>query len=261
MTRALRVLGWMSIALLTLVVSAILHLATPLGRAAAADGLAKVLTSRVRGTAHVGEVTRLDFDGIEMRDFTVTSPTGERVLAAERMETEFAFGESLRRGAIVLTPCELEGGEMRITHGPRDQIDLIYSMEVPDDRFTVPVEIRDIRLIRQTMIMGLPGLPGRIEMKNVHGLADMKLGHQFSARMDQVRGIVNVPIVDVGFERLNGRLRSDDRIPMVVRMVLDLDVAEPSMEIRYAAPRAIGEQGEPGLGIELGVDVPEADED
>ena len=248
---------WAVLACLALPVSVLAHLAMPVGRAAAADLAEGLLNSRIRGVAHIGAITRLDFDGVEMRDLSVVSPAGERVISADRMTAEFAFIESLRRGAIVLTPCELEGGEMRVTRGPRDQIALVSAMEVPSDRFAIPIELDDIRLLRQTMIFGLPGVPGELEMSEVYGLVDMTLGHTFEARMDQVHGYVNFPIVHVGFERLSGRLRSDDLRPLVIRMVLDLEVAQPSLEMTYTAPGALGREGGGNLGLELGVDVPD----
>jgi hypothetical protein len=250
-------LGWTALAIFVAVLSAMLHLATPVGRAAAADGFAALLSSRVRGTAHVGSITRLDPGGVELHDFTITSPSGERVLTTERLAGEIAWMESLRRGGLVLTPCELEGGSMRLTRGPSDQIDLVFSMEVPDDRVMIPLELRDVRLARQTMTLALPGVPGAVEMRDVHGLADMTIDHQFVARLSQLRGYLNVPVVHIGFRHLGGRLQSDDPSPLVVRLKLDLEVADPSMEIRYHAPGAVGHRGSAGLGIELGADVPD----
>jgi len=248
---------WCVLATMATTLSAIVHLATPMGRAAAADGIGLLLSSRVRGTAHVDSVTRLDFDGIEMRGFSVRAPSGEPVIAADRMSTEFGVLESFRRGAIVLAPCDLEGGEMRISRGPHDQIDLVWAMEVPDDRFMIPVEIRDIRLLHQTIVFALPGIPGELQLANVYGLVDMTLGHQFVCRMDQLHGYVNIPIVHLGFDRLNGRIQSDDATPLVVRMALNLEVADPTMGIRYTAPGALGRPGSGSLQIELGADVPD----
>jgi len=247
---------WCGAIAITLMLSAALHLSTGLGHAAAAEMMGLLLSSRIRGTAHVDEVTRLGFD-LELRGFRVTAPSGTRVISVDRLSTTFHLGESLERGAIVLSPCELEGGGMRISRGPRDQIDLVYAMEVPEDRFMPDVQIRDIRLLHQTMTFALPGVPGEVELANVHGLADMTLGHQFSCRMDQVNGYANIPIVHIGFERLSGRILSDHATPLIVRLVLDLEIADPSMEIRYHAPRVVGRQGEGSMSIELGVDVPD----
>ena len=241
---------------ITAMSSAMLHLSTGLGHAAAADMMGMLLSSRVRGTATIDEVTHLGFD-MEMRGFRVVSPQGDTVISVDRMSTTFHPWDSIARRAIVLYPCELEGGGMRIARGPDDQIDLVYAMEVPDDRFMPDVQIRDIRLLHQTMTFALPGVPGEVQMANVYGLADMTLGHQFACRMDQVNGYVNIPIVHIGFNRLNGRIRSDDATPLVVRMALDLEVADPTMEIRYRAPGAVGREGSGSLSIELGADVPD----
>lgn len=254
--RALRGLGAACGVALVLALSLVLHLATPLGHAAAADAFGAILTSRIRGTAHVDAVTQLGID-LEMRGFTVTAPSGERVIAADRMATHFDLGASLRRGAVVLTPTVLEGGEMRVTRGPGGQIALVDAMEVPDDRFMIPVEIADIRLQHQTMVMALPPIAGSVTMANVSGLVDMSLGHEFRCRMDRVHGYVNIPVVHVGFHGLNGQIVSDSATPLDVRMALDLEVADPTMEIRYRAPGAVGREGAPGTSISLGADVPD----
>ncbi len=254
--RALRGLGAACGVALVLALSLVLHLATPLGHAAAADAFGAILTSRIRGTAHVDAVTQLGID-LEMRGFTVTAPSGERVIAADRMATHFDLGASLRRGAVVLTPTVLEGGEMRVTRGPGGQIALVDAMEVPDDRVMIPVEIADIRLQHQTMVMALPPIAGSVTMANVSGLVDMSLGHEFRCRMDRVHGYVNIPVVHVGFHGLNGQIVSDSATPLDVRMALDLEVADPTMEIRYRAPGAVGREGAPGTSISLGADVPD----
>jgi hypothetical protein len=250
-------LGWASLFGLVTTLSAFVHLGTRVGRAAATDLAELLMNSRIRGTSRIGAITRLDFDGVEMVDLTVTSPAGEQVISADRLTAELAFVESLRRGAVVLTPCELEGGTMRVTRGPRDQISLVSTLEVPDDRFMIPVELRDIHLLHQTMVFHLPPVPISVEMANVYGLVDMHLGHEFTARMDQVHGYVSFPVVHIGFRGLNGRLRSDDAQPLVVRMLLDLEVSDPSMAIHYAAPGAVDREGGGSMSIELGVDVPD----
>lgn len=242
--------------IVTVLLSGLIHLSTPVGHAAAADALSTLLSSRIRGTAQIDEITHLGLD-IEMRGFRVTAPSGTRVISVDRMSTTFRPIESLERGAIVLFPCDLEGGGMRISRGPGDQIDLVHAMEVPADRWMPDVQIRDIRLLHQTMTFALPGVPGEVELANVYGLADMTLGHRFACRMDRVNGYVNVPIVHLGFRQLNGRIRSDDATPLVVRMILDLEVVEPSMEIRYRAPQVVGRRGAGSMSIELGVDVPD----
>lgn len=256
--RVLEALAWTAVALALLTASALVHLASRVGRAACADALAVLLTSRVLGASHIGAVTRLDFDGIEMRDVLVTAPDGEPVASMDRVSGDFAFGESLSRRAFVLTGCEMDGGEVRITRGPTDQINLIRALEVPDDRWTLPVEMRDIRLLDLTTLMSLPGLPGEMDVADVYGLADLTIGHVFSLRLDRVHGYASFPIADVGFDSLNGRLRGHDLQPLVLRMILDLEVADPAMEVRYLAPRAIGRDGEGHARIEIGADVPDA---
>lgn len=254
---ALKGLAWFALIATAVTLSAFAHLATDTGRAAVADLMGPMLSGRIRGTAEVGGVSRLDFDGVEMTDFHVTSPGGERVISADRVVAEFAFLESLERGAVVLTPATMDGGEMRVTRGPEDRIDLVWAMEIPDDRVSIPVEIRDIHMMNMTMVFALPGVPGEVEMADVSGLVDMSLGHRFHCRMDRVQGFVNIPIVHIGFNRLEGRISSDVATPLVVRMALDLEVADPSMEIRYHAPATVGGDEGGHLSISLGADVPD----
>jgi len=241
---------------ITATLSAMLHLSTGLGHAAAADMMGMLLSSRVRGTATIDEVTHLGLD-MEMRGFRVVSPGGVEVISVDRVTTTFHPWDSIARRAIVLYPCDLEGGAMRISRGPADQIDLVHAMEVPDDRFMIDVQIRDIRLLQPTVSFALPGVPVEVQLANVYGLADATLGHQFVCRVDRVNGYVNIPIVHLGFRGLNGRIRSDDATPLVVRMALELEVADPTMEVRYRAPGAVGREGGGSLSIELGADVPD----
>lgn len=255
MARALSLAAWVAISVVVVTLVLFAHLATPLGRAAVAEGAGALLSSRIRGTAHIGTVSRLDFSGIEMRDVVITADGGERVIAARRWEAGFAYATSFSRGAVVLAPSRLEGGSMRITAGPGDRVELVHAMEVPDERFMLPVEVRDIELSDLAIVFALPGVPGEVEMRDVSGLIDMQLGHRFHCRMDRMRGYVNVPIVHVGFSRLGGRLSSDLATPLVVRMVLDLEVAEPSMEVRYRLTR--GESAHGHMDIVLGADVPD----
>jgi hypothetical protein len=255
--RSLSALGSAAFVGLVIALSAMLHLHTQIGLAAARDMAEAAMTSRIRGTAHIGSITHLGLDGIEMHDFTVTAPDGAQVISADRLSAQVALGASLRRGQVIVTPCEMEGGTMLVSRGPDDQIDLVYAMEVPDDRWMIPILIRDIRLLHQRMVFELPPIPFSIEMDAVYGLVDMQLGHEFVARMDQVHGYVNIPIVHIGFSELNGRIASDDPRPLIVRMRVDLDVADPSIRIDYHAPGAVGRPGGAGMGIELGPDMPD----
>lgn len=255
--RIARALRWVVLVGLVLTVSALLLLATPLGRAAATDIAQSVMNGRIRGTSHIGSIARLDFDGVDMRDITVDSASGERVIAIDRMTAEFAFIESLRRGAVVLTPVVLDGGTMRITQGPRDQIALVDALTVPSDRFMVEVQLRDIRMLHQRVIFQLPPIPFEVELDDVHGLTDMSMSHEFHARMDRVGGFVNFPVVHLGFRDLSGRIESADRRPLVVAMVLELEVADPSMRITYTAPGAIAQEGGGTMSIELGEGTPD----
>lgn len=247
-------IGLMVVGTFSLVVSAVLHLGTARGRLAARDAIVAEMNSRIRGTATIDAVTRFDPWGIELAGFRVTAPGGTVVLDVHRMEAELALVEGLRAGHILLTPCTLDGGTMRLTRGPRDQIDLIHAFEVPVDRLVPAVELRGIRMRNVTWFLDLPGSPS-VRMANVSGLATMSIGHTFAVRFDGIDGYVDLPALHVRFERLSGRLRSDAREPLRVTMVLDLAVVQPGLRIRYVAPRVVGEDGDPGLRIDLGVDV------
>lgn len=253
----LRALGWALFSAVIVLAVLVAHLSTPLGRAAVAQGAGNLLSSRIRGTAHIGSVTALSLSGIAMRDVVITAPGGERVISARRWEAGFAFEDSWNRGILLLAPSRLEGGSMRLTAGPGDRIELIHAMEVPDDRFMWPVEVADLSLSDLSIVFALPGVPLEVEMRDVSGVIDMQLGHRFHCRMDRLGGYVNVPIVHVGFSRLSGRLSSDVATPLVVRMALDLEVAEPTMEVRYRLTR--GDRARGGhMEIRLGADVPDA---
>lgn len=250
-----------AITVVTFAVSMTVHLMfTEVGRAAARDGMIAAMNGRIRGTADIEEVVRLDFDGVEMRNFQVTSPSGTVVIQADSMIAEIAWLDIFDTGHFTLTPAWLDHGTMRITRGPNDQIDLVYAMEVPDDRVMPTIDIRGIRLSDMTMVFDLPGAPA-VEMRNVSGLTTMSLGHTFMSRMDRIRGYVNIPVVHLGFEHLTGRITSDHEVPLMVAMVLDLEVAEPGMRIRYVAPGAVGRDGDAGMNIDLNVHIETAEED
>lgn len=249
-------IGLVVVGILALAASAVLHLATARGRLAARDAIVAGMNSRIRGTASIDALTRFDLGGIEFAGFRVTAPSGTVVLEVDRMAAELALLEGLSTGRVLLRPCTLEGGTIRLTRGPRDQIDLIHAFEVPADRAMPVMELRGIRMRNVAISLDLPGAPSA-RMADVSGLAAMSIGHTFALRMDRVRGYVDLPALHVGFDRFSGRLRSDTREPLRVTMVLDLAVVHPGLRIRYLAPRVVGEDGEPGLSIDLGVDVDE----
>jgi hypothetical protein len=251
----LAALAFLVLALLAISASAIVHLATPLGREAARDGFVAYLSSRIRGTAHVDEMTHLDFDGMEVRNFWVTAPNGERVIQVDRMAGRFDFGEVFKTGYIQMIDSVFDVGTVRITEGPGGQVNLVHAMEVPDDRWVIPVQLRDIRLIDQTMIVSLPGKPA-VTMREVHGLADLHVGHRFLWRMDQNRGWVDLPLgIEGGFRHMSGRLQSDNVRPLIVQMLLDLELAEPGARLDYTVPALAGREGEPYFELSAPYDI------
>lgn len=245
------------IATLVIFASAVLHLSSAIGRVAAAELTEDAIDSQIRGSLRIGAITQLDFDGVKMRDVRVISPAGHAVATIDAMQAGFSFRESLRRGALLLTPCEMTGGTMRLTHGPSDQIALVDAFEPRRSDYAVPVLLKHIRLSHQTILLTLPGMPLDIEMDDVAGGLELALDQHFVAHLSRLHGVVSFPIARLPFERLSGRLRGGDARPLAVRMVLELVVADPSMAITYLAPGAVGRAGDPGMGIELGVDVPD----
>lgn len=256
LARARSLVGWTVVASLALTASALAHLSTGLGRAAAADLTEQAIDARIGGSVRIGAMTRLGLRGAELRDVRVLGPSGEPVLWADRMTVELALGASLTRGALVLGPCEIDGGEMRFTRGHHDQLALVDALEVRGDRATFPVELRHVRIHHQTIRIDLPGLPA-ITMRDVGGVLDVWIAHRFVAEMHRLAGHVSFPIVDVGFDRLSGHIRGRSAHPMVVSMVLDLEIADPSMTFRYTAPHVVGHEGDARASIELGADVPD----
>jgi hypothetical protein len=230
--------------------SAFVHLATPLGREAARDTFVDWMSSRIRGRVEVGSFERMDPHMFVMTDFRVIAPDGEVVISTPRQSGDPEWGDLFTEGVFRMAPCTMERSTIRLTRGPDDQVNLVYAMEVPDDRWTLPVEMNQIRLVDQVMIVDLPGKPA-ITMRDVHGIADMHVGHVFEWRLFQNRGYVDLSPIHAGYRHMRGRLRSDHRMPLRVRMLVDLELAEPGIRLDYTAPRAIGRRGEPHFGVDL----------
>ena len=250
--------------------SAILHLASPLGREAARDAFANFTSSRIRGTMRIGEITRLDFDRLDLVDFEIVAPNGETVIRTARMGGEFRWSELFSRGTIELAPSYFDRSEIWLTpRGAQGQVNLVYAMEVPDGEWNVPLELNDIELIDNILHIELPGKPA-VTMRDVHGVADLHVGHEFVWRLDENRGYADLSPIEAGFRHMRGRLRSDHAHPLVVRMILDVEIAEPGVRFDYEVPALAGREGEPyfelDLGAELGVsedrdDCAEGDEE
>lgn len=253
--RALSVVLVAALATLALLASALVHLATPLGREAARDLLVALLSRSIRGTAHVGEITTLDLDRIDLTDFRVDGPDGETVIATARMGGELGWSELLDTGTIEIAPSYFDRAEIWLrASGPDGQVGLVHAMEVPDDRWTIPVALRDIRLIDNVIHIDLPGKPG-VTLRGVHGLADLRVDHEFVWRMDRNRGYADIPLFELGFRHMSGRLRSDHAHPLRVQMLLDLELAEPGARFDYRVPALAGERGEPYFDLDVPVDL------
>lgn len=257
------------LALVALLVSVRIHLATDLGREAARDGMAAFLSSRIRGTVHIGEITRLDPTTLTLSDFRITAPDGETVIRTEHMGGFFQWGALVEHGVLKLAPCYFDRAEIWLSaRGPDRQVNLVHAMEVPDGRWTIPLEMNDIELVENVLHIDLPGKPP-VTMRDVNGFADLHVGHLFEWRMDRNRGYADLAPIKAGFRHMSGRLRSDHAHPLVVQMLLDLEIAEPGAKLDYHVPALVGERGRAYFEhseVDLGIsdardDCAEGDED
>lgn len=252
--------GLLLLSLIALAGSALLHLATPLGREAARDAMEAHLSSRIRGTVYVGELTHLDLATMAMKDFRIYTPDGELVIRAERMGGMFDWSELFEHRVVQLAPCYFDRAEVWLTpRGPQGQVSLVDAMEVPDGTWMIPLELNDIELIDSVMHVSLPGKPP-VTMRDVDGLADLHVGHRFTWRMDESRGHADLGPIEAGFRHMRGRLTSDNAHPLIVAMLLDAEIAEPGARLDYHVPALAGEQGEPHFGIDLSVDLGVSDD-
>lgn len=231
------------------------HIRTALGREAARDAMVGYLSGRIRGTASIGELTHFGLDGIDMRDFRVVAPNGETVIRTERMGGLFEWSALFDTGTLMLAPTYFDRSEIWLTpRGAQGQVNLVYAMEVPDGRWHLPFEMNDIELIDNVLHIELPGKPA-VTMRDVDGLADLHVGHEFVWRMDRNRGYADLSPIEAGFRHMRGRLRSDHEHPLVVSMLLDTEIAEPGVRFDYRVPALVGRAGEPYFELDLGVDL------
>jgi hypothetical protein len=248
-------LAFVAISLAALSVSALVHLATPLGRRAARDGFVAFLSSRIRGTVEVGELTNLEFDRVDLTDFRAYAPNGEMVIRTERMGGHVRWGELFSRGTIEIAPSYFDRAEIWLRpHGPQGQVSLVYAMEVPDGVATIPLELNDIELVDNILHAELPGAPP-VVMRNVDGLADLHIGHQFTWRLDENRGYADLEPIHAGFRHMSGRLTSDNARPLVVQMMVDVEAAEPGARLAYEVPALAGRDGQPHMSLQFPVDL------
>jgi hypothetical protein len=252
--RARASLAWGVVTCVVVLASGALHASTDVGRAAVRDLTERVVNDRIDGRMHIGAITSLAWGRVEMRDVRIVSPDGELVLSGDRVSVALALRSSLERRALVLGACEIVGGETRLARGRHDQLGLVEALEIRGGRPTIPVELPGIRMRRQTVRLDLPGLPS-VVLREVTGIVDATIARHFVARMRGLEGRASVPIVDVAFDRLSGRIAGGSARPLVARMVLDLEVADPGMAITYRAPAAIGRAGNASATLELGARV------
>jgi hypothetical protein len=235
-------------------VSVVLHAQTSIGHAAAEHFMEWTGSEASRGTVRIGRVRSIPPGDLSLLDYRVIAPNGEVVIASDEIGGRFD-PSGLLDGQVRFRPSWFVRSRIRLTPGPRGQINLVHASEVPEDRTTMPLVFQDIRLIDNTIYLALPGKPA-VTMRHVYGLADVHIGHFWQWRMDNNRGEVDLrPFAHPGFRQMSGRVRSDHAHPLVVRLVLDLEVAEPVLAMDYYVPRMAGEEGSPHFDLDLGESI------
>lgn len=256
--RALHVLGsaigLLLLGAIVLLAMIVVHAPTALGREAIRQYYVTSASAQYRGTVEVDAIEEVSFDRWVMRGYRVIAPNGEHVLHTPEMVARWDVG-ALLDGEMRYRPAWFENSTIRITPGPGGQVNLAYALEVPDGRFFIPTRFDDVRVENNTIHVDLPGKPA-VTMREVYGLTTLELYRTFRWRMDGYRGTAELPLgIETGFSEMNGRLRTDHAHPLIIRMVIDLPIAEPGVRMDYHAPGVVGEQGEPYFELDLPVDV------
>ncbi len=243
-------IGVCVLSIAALAVSLVAHLETGVGHAAA-EHLIEWSGSRTsRGTVRVGRVRSLPPGRLSLLDYRIIAPDGEVVIASDEIAGMPEY-RGVLDGQVRFRPSWFVRTKIRLTPGPGGQVNLVYASEVPEGTFTIPLVFEDIRLIDNTIFVDLPGKPA-VTMRHVDGLADLHIGHYWRWRLDDNHGEVDLPIVEPGFRHMSGRLTSDHAHPLVVRMVVDAEIAEASLTLDYYVPALAGERGEPHFDLDLG---------
>jgi hypothetical protein len=228
------------------------HADTELGRAAAKDVIESMGSNTSRGTVRIARVRSLPPGRFSMLGYRMIAPNGETVIQAEEIAGTFDW-TGLFEGQIRFRPSTFVRARIRLTPGPRGQINLVHASEVPDDVSAMPLVFQDIQLVDNTILVALPGKPP-ITMTHVGGRADLHIGHFWHWSLTANRGHIDLPIVDAGFRNMNGRLRSDHAHPLFVNVVVDTAIIEPAITLDYYVPALAGREGEPHLDLDLGTD-------
>ncbi|MCZ7677902.1 MAG: hypothetical protein M5U28_03620 [Sandaracinaceae bacterium] len=242
----------LGVALLTvaaLLAGLALHANTAVGLAAAEHLVEWSGSETSRGTVRVGRVRSVPPRQLSLLDYRIIAPDGEVVIASDEIAGVPDWSGVLD-GQVRFRPSRFVRARIRLTPGPDGQVNLVHASEVPDERFTIPLVFEDIRLIDNTIHVSLPGKPA-VTMRRVHGRADLHIGHLWEWRLRDNRGEIDLPIVEPGFRRMNGRLKSDSAHPLVVRMEVDAGPIETSLSLDYHVPALAGEEGEPYLDLDL----------
>lgn len=252
-----RVLFAGALALLSIpacLLSLVLHTNTNIGRRAAEHAFEWIGSETSRGTVRIGRVRSLPPDRLSLLDYSVTATDGEVVIRADEIGG-WLDPSGFLDGQVRFDPSWFVRTHIRLTPGPRGQVNLVHASEVPEGVTAMPVVYSNIRLIDNTIFIDLPGKPA-VTMRHVYGFSDLHVGHFWQWRLDGNRGEVDLrPFTHPGFREMRGRLRSDHAHPLVVRLVLDLEVAEPVLALDYYVPELTGAEGEPHFDLDLGEDL------
>jgi hypothetical protein len=238
---------------IALAASVLLHLETKVGLRGVGDFMGWFVSNTSRGQASFGEVVSLPPGQLVLRDVTIRTAEGRTVLEMEQMSGYLAWG-ALLGGVARIEDGRVEGIVVQIDEGPSGQVAFIHAIEVPEDRFALPVELEDLEMTRSVAHVDLPGKPA-ITMRQIAGVNDIEVGHRFHARVDRMSGDVDLPVIDIAVSKINGRMQSDHRLPLVFRGEVDLEIVEPGFSVEYRAPGVVGEEGDPHLDLDFPAEV------
>jgi len=252
--RRRRVLLGVAVALLALLVLAPVFLTkTTIGRAWLRDLYVWQASSAQRGTVHLDEIGEAGLDRWVFLGYSMTAPNGEEVMHTPELIAHLDEG-ALLEGRVRWRDAVFRGSTIRITEGPDGQVNLAHAQEVVNPRFWIPTVYEPARVEANTIVIDLPGKPSTT-LTGVNGAVALRQGETFVWRMDRHEGTADLPLLEVGFTEMSGRLRTDHRTPLRIQMVLDLELVEPGARFVYRAPRAVGQEGAAYFDMELPADL------
>ncbi|MCA9581616.1 MAG: hypothetical protein KC416_07455, partial [Myxococcales bacterium] len=106
-------LAWSAFGFCALVVSAVLHLNTPLARATARETLTLAINDAIQGQIEAGSLRTLSMDEIVMDHLVLRDASGTRVLVARKVRANLRWA-ALLVGEVRFTEVEVEGLTVRL---------------------------------------------------------------------------------------------------------------------------------------------------